>query len=213
MPIESQTQATIFIVDDDADARLGLQRLLTSCGYRTEVFPSARAFLERLPIEGDGCLILDHQMPEMTGMDLLEELAGTECKIPIVFLTAHGDIPTSVKAIKWGAEDFLPKLADEEALLDAVERAVQRSRDVLADQRENQQIIDCAATLTEREREVCQHVIAGRLNKQIAGKLGITERTVKAHRAKVMQKFNVVSIADLVRLAEQAGIQPAIIDD
>ena len=203
MAIDSQNQlATIFIVDDDDDARTALQRFLRSCGYQTEAFSSARAFLERLPIEGVSCLILDLQMPEMSGMALQEELTRTEYQIPIVFLTGHGDFPLSVTAIKRGAEDFLSKLADEEELLNAVERATERSRETLA-------VAQRVASLTDREREVCKHVVAGMLNKQIAVRLDIAERTVKAHRAKVMEKLSAESLAELVRLTAEAGIRPA----
>ena len=124
------SQPTIFLVDDDDDARKALRRFLTSHGFQTESFPSAKAFLQRLPIEGVGCLILDLQMPEMSGMELQEKLARADISIPIVFLSGHGDISTSVKAIKRGAVDFLPKLAEEDDLLDAVRRGIQRSRDI-----------------------------------------------------------------------------------
>ena len=148
-------------------------------------------------------------MPGMSGMELQEELAACGCKIPIVFLTAHGDIPTSVRAVKRGAEDFLPKLAEEEELLDAIQLAVQRSIEILDDEQQHQHLKQCAASLTDREREVCQYLIAGLLNKQIARRLDISDRTVKAHKARVMEKFDVESIAELVRAAEQAGIHAA----
>jgi FixJ family two-component response regulator len=209
----SPGDVTVFIVDDDDQARKGVQRLLDSYCYKTETFSSAKAFLKRLPVDGVCCLLLDLQMPEMSGMELQEELASAGTTIPIVFLTGHGDIPTSVRAIKQGAEDFLPKLAEEKDLLDAVQRAVQRSRDLLADQQQLRQVTQSAATLTDREREVCQCVIAGLPNKHIASRLGITVRTVKAHRAKVMLKFNVESVADLVRRTEKAGIRPVVVYD
>lgn len=199
--------ATVFLVDDDVDARTGLQRLLTSYGYQTEGFGSAKAFLDRLPISGEGCLILDHQMPEMTGMELLDKLAGTDFMIPIVFLTAHGDIPTSVKAIKRGAEDFLPKLAEEDELIDAIERSLHRSRETTDSTERNRHLHRCVQSLTSREREVCGYVVAGWTNGQIGKKLGIVERTVKAHRAKVMEKFEVETLADLVRQTMAAGME------
>ena len=199
----------IFLVDDDAGARTGLQELLASHGYQTEAFCSAVAFLDRLPIETTGCLVLDLHMPQMSGMELQEELAARGCTIPIVFLTAHGDIPTTVRAVKRGAEDFLPKLAEEEELLDAIQRAVQRSTQILDDEQRQQHLKHRASSLTGREREVCQYLIAGLLNKQIARRLHISDRTVKAHKAKVMEKFDVESIAELVRLAAQSGITPA----
>lgn len=205
---DQNSPATVFIVDDDNDARKGLQRFLKSHGYQIESFSSAMEFLGRLPIDEISCLVLDLQMPEMTGLDLQEELAKANVSIPIVFLTGQGDIPATVKAIKRGAEDFLPKLATEEELVDAIERALQRSKDNVDNRAKNQQVEQCAGSLTRREREVCELVIAGLLNKQIAVKLGISERTVKAHRAKVMQKFGVQSIAELVRLTAKAGILP-----
>ena len=198
----SDIAETIFVVDDDDGARNGLQELLTSHGYRTEAFASAQDFLDRLPIAGVACLVLDLEMPVMTGLELQEELVTRGCEIPIVFLTAHGDIPKTVTAVKRGAEDFLPKLVEEEELLAALRRALQRS----IEQQKRKQPAD---SLTAREREVCEHLMAGLLSKQIARRLDISERTVKAHKAKVLEKFHVASIAELVRAAERAGIKPA----
>ncbi|TWT76792.1 Response regulator protein TodT [Planctomycetes bacterium CA13] len=205
---ETQNKAaTIFIVDDDDGARKGVQRLLDSYGYRTETFSSAKAFLDRSPIDAEGCLVLDHHMPEMTGMELLDELTGIDCKIPIVFLTAHGDIPTSVKAIKRGAEDFLSKLAEEKELIDAIERSLQRSRKTRDESDRKRCIQQRADSLTAREREVCSYVVAGWTNGQIGKQLGISERTVKAHRRAVMEKFEVSSLAELVRQTMVVGMQ------
>lgn len=197
---------TIYIVDDDDDARIGTQRLLKSYGYQTETFSSAKSFLDRLPIEGEGCLILDHQMPEMTGMELLDRLSDTDCTLPIVFLTAFGDIPTSVKAIKRGAEDFLPKLSDESELIDAIERSLNRSHELNDEAACRKHLSKCEQSLTAREREVCGYVVTGWTNGQIAKKLAIAERTVKAHRAKVMEKYEVSTLADLVRRTMAIGI-------
>lgn len=202
MQKERNQDATVFIVDDEEPVRTGLQRFLHSEGYVTETFASAEEFLGRIPIKGVGCLLLDIQMPGLSGIELQERLVELECMVPIVFLTAVGDIPTSVKAIKRGAENFLSKLADSQNLLNAVDGALERSR-------AKQGILKLAEQLTDREREICSYVIAGMLNKQIGYKLGIVERTVKAHRAKVMEKFGVTSVAELVRLAEQAGLKEA----
>ncbi len=204
---KSISTATIFVVDDDDDARVGVERLLKSYGYQTEMFSSAKSFLDRLPIEGEGCLLLDHQMPEMTGMELLDRLAGTDCTLPIVFLTAFGDIPTSVKAIKRGAEDFLPKLSDESELIDAIERSLNRSHELNEEVASSKHLCACEQSLTVREREVCGYVVTGWTNGQIAMKLAIAERTVKAHRAKVMEKFEVHTLADLVRQSMAAGVE------
>lgn len=203
-PIDPQPR--VFIVDDDDSVRSGLEEFLASHGFETESFSSAESFIERLPIDAAGCIVLDIEMPGMSGMDLQTELASRGCQMPIVFLTAHGTIPDTVTAIKAGAEDFLPKMADEEELVGAVRRAIQRSVGTLEQQRRISYLVRCAASLTAREREVCEHLIAGWLSKQIARQLDISERTVKAHKASVMQKFQVDSIAQLVILATQAGI-------
>lgn len=200
--------ATVFIVDDDDSARIGLQRLMKSNEFETETFASAAAFLERLPIEGEACVILDQHMPGMTGLELVEFLAGDAAfSTPIIFLTAHADVRTSVKAVKLGAEDFLPKMADDCELLDAIQRSLQRSREDNDVAARASYVRKCADRLTNRESEVCGYVVAGWTNGQIAKKLGITERTVKAHRSKVMEKFEVATLADLVRQTQVAGIE------
>ena len=198
----------VFIVDDEEIVRVSLQRFLASYGYETKAFASAIEFLEHPPHNGVGCLILDLQMPNMSGIELQQQLADSGSSIPIVFLTAHGDIPISVKAMKLGAEDFLPKMPDTDELLEAVERALTRSKSKVKINEDLKHVRQTAANLTPREREVCECVISGMLNKQIASRLEIAERTVKAHRAKVMQKFDVHSVPDLVRLSEKAGISP-----
>ena len=203
MQADAQNQtATVFLVDDEATVRRSMRRFLKSAGYRVEAFESADAFLNRLPINGVGCLLLDIQMPEISGLELQERLVGSGFRLPIIFLTSHGDVPSSVKAMKFGAQDFLSKLEDESVLFAAVEKALESSRKSCA-------VVARFASLTERELDTCQHVIAGNLNKQIADSLGITERTVKAHRSQVMEKTGVDSVADLVRLAQQAGIPAA----
>ena len=193
---------TVFIVDDEENIRVSLGRFLKSYGYRTETFASATEFLNRPMPEGVACLILDLDMLNMSGLELQQQIADSYSHVPVVFLTAQGDIPASVKAMKLGAEDFLPKMSDEKELLDAVERALNRSKNKIEFDKSAALAMEFADSLTDRERMVCQCVISGMLNKQIAIKLDIAGRTVKAHRAKVMEKFGVCSLPDLVRLAE-----------
>jgi len=203
-----KTDATIFVVDDDASLRKSLVWLLRSAGWRAEAFASAEEFLARPPLSGTGCLILDVRMPKLTGPDLRDQLAASQSMLPIIFLTGHGDVPTGVDAMKRGAVDFLLKPVDDEVLLQAIQRAVDRHRTDQARQRELQSIRERVARLSDREREVMEHVIAGCLNKQIADALGIAEKTVKIHRGHVMQKLEVNSVAGLVHLCESAGIVP-----
>jgi FixJ family two-component response regulator len=199
--------ATVFVVDDDASVRRSLVRLLTQAGYRSEAFASAPAFLERRHREGPCCLVLDVRLPGLTGLDLQEALAGAGERMAIVFITAHGDVPMTARAMKAGAVDFLVKPYSREDLLAAVEQAVTRD----AREREARaQVAEVEArlrTLTAREADVLALVVRGLLNKQIAGELGITEGTVKIHRARVMEKMRAPSVAELVRLTER--IAPA----
>ena len=203
-----KTDATIFVVDDDASLRKSLLWLLRSAGWHAEAFASAEEFLARPPFSGTGCLILDVRMPNVTGPDLRDRLAASHSMLPIIFLTGHGDVPTGVDAIKKGAVDFLLKPVDDEVLLQAIQRAVDRHRAAQAHARELQSIHERIARLSDRERQVMEHVIAGCLNKQIADALGIAEKTVKIHRGHVMQKMEVNSVAGLVHLCESAGIIP-----
>ena len=203
-----KTDATIFVVDDDASLRKSLVWLLRSAGWHAEAFASAEEFLARPPFSGTGCLILDVRMPNVTGPDLRDRLAASHSMLPIIFLTGHGDVPTGVDAIKKGAVDFLLKPVDDEVLLQAIQRAVDRHRAAQAHARELQSIRERIGRLSDREREVMEHVIAGCLNKQIADALGIAEKTVKIHRGHAMQKMEVNSVAGLVHLCESAGIIP-----
>ena len=203
-----KTDATIFVVDDDASLRKSLLWLLRSAGWHAEAFASAEEFLARPSFSGTGCLILDVRMPNVTGPDLRDRLAASHSMLPIIFLTGHGDVPTGVDAIKKGAVDFLLKPVDDEVLLQAIQRAVDRHRAAQAHARELQSIRERIGRLSDREREVMEHVIAGCLNKQIADALGIAEKTVKIHRGHVMQKMEVNSVAGLVHLCESAGIIP-----
>jgi FixJ family two-component response regulator len=211
--MNSEKKGTIFVVDDDPLVRKGVQRLLKSAGYFTEVFPSAKDFLASdYSSEGPGCLILDVKMPGLSGFDLQEKLLAASYAMPIIFITGHGDIPSSVKAMKKGAVDFLSKPFEDQDLFDAISVALKRdsnTRDVLSEQESIQQKIDL---LTLREYEILTFVITGMLNKQIAYKLDITEKTVKVHRGRVMVKMGVVSVAELVRIAGKVGVKPADIN-
>ncbi len=199
----------VFVVDDDLSFRRSLVRLLASHGFETAAFDSAASFLKEAPAFRAGCIVLDVHMPGLSGLRLQEALAEIDCRMPIIFLTGHGDIPMSVQAMRKGAVDFLTKPVDEGTLLEAIRKGLEESR-----RRDEQraQIEDVRArmrTLTEREHEVMRHVIAGKLNKQIGGDLGIVEKTIKVHRARVMAKMGVHSVADLVRLCAFAGVEPA----
>jgi len=197
---------TVFVVDDDPDIREILECFLRRAGYLVEVFVDAQVFLDRPCFDGEGCLVLDIHMPGMNGLDLQKILAKTGTHVPIIFITGQGDIPMSVKAMKQGAVDFLTKPFKREALLTAVREALdlhrkRRQGNVAASAARNR-----IATLTPREREVLLRVIAGRLNKQIAGELGISEITVKVHRGRVMKKMGALSLPELVRLAERGHL-------
>jgi FixJ family two-component response regulator len=199
----------VFVVDDDASIRRALTRLIKSAGYRVNTFASAREFLNNRPqVDGPACLVLDVRMPGLTGMDLQRELQSANQTIPIIFITGHGDIPMSVKAMKAGAVDFLPKPVQDADLLRAIEQAVARSVHDRAERDELEDIQRRVDKLTPREREVMALVVGGLLNKQVAFELGTVEKTVKVHRARVMAKMEVESLAELVRLAEKVGIPP-----
>jgi FixJ family two-component response regulator len=203
----------VFVVDDDDAVRTSLQRLLRSAGWHVEAFASGRDFLERPPFEGTGCLLLDVRMPGMTGIDLHERMAQARMSLPVIFLTAHADVPTGVQAMKRGATDFLLKPADEEQLLNAVRRAVIWHSAERARRDQLHSFQDRVQSLTQREREVMEHVVRGRLNKQIAGDLGISEKTVKVHRAHVMVKMGTRSVAALVHLCDTAAVPAATASD
>jgi FixJ family two-component response regulator len=197
----------VFVVDDEPSVRKSLGRLLKAAGYRTEAYASAREFLQRWKGDEVACLVLDVQMPDLNGMELQQVLARSDHPLSIVFITGHGDIPTSVRAMKAGATDFLSKPFDEKDLLDAIERALQKAASELDDQAAGREAHRRLATLTPREHEVLLHVLAGELNKQIATALGASEKTIKVHRGRVMHKMGVRSVADLVRLCEKADIR------
>ncbi|HSE87150.1 MAG TPA: response regulator [Candidatus Binatia bacterium] len=199
---------TVFLVDDDASVRRALARLIKSAGYQVQTFISAREFLDSMPVgAGPACLVLDVRMPGLSGIDLQRELKLMNLILPIIFITGHGDIPMTVKALKAGAVDFLPKPVRDLDLLPAIEQALARARREGAERGELEDIQRRIDTLTAREREVMNLVVKGWLNKQIAVELGTVEKTIKVHRARVMDKMQVESLADLVRTAEHAGIR------
>lgn len=200
---------TVFVVDDDPPVLKALERLLRGAGFEVQGFRSAQAFLEQHDSTIPGCAILDVAMDGLNGLELQQALAASGCDRPIVFLTGRGDIPMSVRAMKAGAVNFLTKPVDAKDLLAAVRIAI--GKDGMARQAgaELEIIERRLAALTPRERQVLGHVVAGRLNKQIAGELGTSEKTIKVHRARVMQKMSVRSVADLVRATARAGIAPA----
>ena len=201
---------TVFVVDDDASILKSLSRLLRSAGYMAETFASAEEFLGREHFNGIGCLLLDVRMPGLSGMDLQDELSRADYSMPIIFITGHGNIPMSVQAMKKGAVDFLTKPFDDEQLLEAVKKAIEKDRKAKAEQAEMHDALRRIEQLTPREHEILRYVITGMLNKQIALRLDIAEKTVKIHRGRIMEKLCVDSVADLVRLAEKAGIEPAL---
>jgi FixJ family two-component response regulator len=190
----------VFIVDDDVSVRESLELLILSAGWQPESFASAEDFLARPRIDGPSCLVLDVSLPNLNGLDLQTRIVD-RTDMPIIFITGHGDVPTSVQAMKAGAAEFLTKPFGNEALESAVNQAIERSRTALAHEAGLRTLRDCHASLTPREREIMALVVSGLLNKQIAFELGISEITVKAHRGQVMRKMQVDSFADLVRVA------------
>jgi FixJ family two-component response regulator len=208
MKTEPGTDVTVFIIDDDGDARRGLARLMRSVGWQVEDYACAGAFLARLPYDGVGCILLDVQMPGMSGPQLQERMLESGVSLPIVYLTGHADVQMSIHAMKNGALDILLKPADEDAIMDAIRTALGRHERITIDERVRAEVVIRVSRLSPREREVMECVISGRLNKQIADDLGITEKTVKAHRARVMEKLQTRSVAGLVRLCAVAGIEP-----
>jgi FixJ family two-component response regulator len=210
----SEYQPTIFVVDDDRSILKAIKRLLESNGYHVEIFPSAQAFMEfDYEIKGPACLILDVMMPEISGLDLQETILSWDISLPIVFITALHDVPTSVNAMKKGAIDFLTKPYKEADLLSAIQSALQKDLKIRAAANELTNLKRRFALLTPREREVLSYVIGGVLNKQIAFKLDISERTVKAHRSQIMEKMETDSLAELVRAAGKLGLQPSSFHD
>ena len=202
-----ESDALVAIVDDDPSVRRGLQRLIRSAGWKVETFASAQDFLARPLAISPSCLVLDLQLPGLSGLDLQQRMADLGLDIPVVFLTGQGNIPASVKAMKAGAIEFLTKPVDEQNLLKAIQEAIERDRRTRQQQAEMHELRRRYESLTAREQEVMQLVISGLLNKQIAGELTITEDTVKFHRGHVMRKMCADSLADLVRMAENLGVR------
>jgi FixJ family two-component response regulator len=206
--MKSETQPTVFVVDDDDSMRRALSYLLLSAGFKVETYASAEEFMTREQYDDVGCIILDVSMPGLSGLDLQENLIRSAYSIPIIFLTGHGEITMGVQAMKKGAVDFLTKPCDDEQLLGAVLSAIERAREAQSRLEEANENCIRIELLTPRENEILRYVITGMLNKQIAGKLGIAEVTVKIHRGRIMKKLGARSVADLIRLAEKAGIKP-----
>ncbi|MGD9333551.1 MAG: response regulator transcription factor [Desulfobacterales bacterium] len=196
-------EATVFVVDDDASIRTALKRLIKSLGFKVKTFDSAQAFLKNGPHDGPACLVLDVRMPEMSGIELQEQLTNTGLGMPIIFITGHGNIPMSVNAMKAGAVDFIEKPFEDQKLIDAINTAIKKNKKFRTEQAEIKDLQQRVDSLTPREHEVFILVVSGMLNKQIAFDLGMSEKTVKVHRARVMDKMKAKSLADLVRMAER----------
>jgi FixJ family two-component response regulator len=198
----------VYVVDDDESIRRALSRLLRSVGLEVQTFPSAQAFLDHRLLDRTACLVLDVRLPGLSGLDLQVALGPRQGTVPIVFISGHGDVPMSVRAMKHGAVDFILKPFHDQDLLDAVHAALRRSREARAERAEREVLERRRATLTPREREVLELVVTGMLNKQIAAALGGAEKTVKVHRARVMIKMQAGSVAELVRMTEKLAAAP-----
>ena len=206
---KSQQKPIVFVVDDDISVRESLELLIKFAGWQPETFASAGAFLEHPRTTMPSCLVLDISLPDLNGLELQKLIASDRTDMPIIFITGHGDVPMTVRAMKAGAVEFLTKPFDDEVLLNAIRHAIRRSAAVLDDQAEIAALRSNYESLTPRERDVMNLVVSGMLNKQIGMKLGISEITVKAHRGKMMQKMKAESLADLVKTAVRLGLAPA----
>ena len=204
----TEAEPTVFVVDDDPSVRRSTERLVRSMGFNVQTFATAKEFRERARIESPSCLVLDVHLPGPSGLDLQQELVQAGVQIPIIFITGRGSIPMSVRAMKGGAVEFLTKPTRSRDLLTAIRAAIERDRASHQARRQLDALRERYARLTAREREVMMLVVAGRLNKEIASEVATTERTIKFHRAHIMEKMEAESVAELVRMAGQLGLSP-----
>jgi FixJ family two-component response regulator len=201
----AESRPTVFVVDDDVSVRESLEALIEVAGWQPRTFASAQAFLAFPASAGPCCLVLDVSLPDLSGLDLQALIAGERSEMPIIFITGYGDVPTSVRAMKAGAAEFLTKPFGDDVLLDAVTQALERSRAAVVERAALETLRERYASLSRREREVMALIVSGLLNKQVGGELGISEITVKAHRGRVMEKMKARSFAELVRMSGRLG--------